>query len=101
VSVLRRAGVDVVYLHDVASPEYLARLNENPNHVYTRDSAITLPWLPGRFIRGAMRKAVRRHEPGVMASALSALGQSEILALDTGLFLEGGDVIPIVRGGSR
>jgi N-dimethylarginine dimethylaminohydrolase len=99
VRVLRAAGVAVVYLRDVVSPEHLARLDENPNHAYTRDSAITLPWLPGRFIGATMRKPVRRHEPRVMVSALSALGQSEILAMDTGLFLEGGDVIPIRPGG--
>jgi N-dimethylarginine dimethylaminohydrolase len=101
VSVLQSVGVEVVYLHDVARREHLARLDQNPNHVYTRDSAITLPWLPGCFIRGAMRKPVRRHEPDVMASALSRLGQSEVLAMAPELFLEGGDVIPIAREGKR
>jgi N-dimethylarginine dimethylaminohydrolase len=101
VSVLQDAGVEVVYLHDVARREHLARLDENPNHVYTRDSAITLPWLPGRFIRGAMRKPIRRDEPDVMASALSTLGQSEVPVIGPGLFLEGGDVIPIAREGKR
>jgi N-dimethylarginine dimethylaminohydrolase len=88
VSVLRGAGVEVIYLRDVASPRDLDRLDENPNHVYTRDSACTLPWLPGRFIRGAMRKPVRRNEPEVMASVLGSLGQSELLAMAPGLFLE-------------
>jgi N-dimethylarginine dimethylaminohydrolase len=101
VSRLRGAGIEVVYLRDVARPEHLARLDENPNHVYTRDSAVTLPWLPGRFIRGAMRKPVRRNEPEVMASALSALGQSELLSIDADLVLEGGDVIPFAREGRR
>jgi N-dimethylarginine dimethylaminohydrolase len=101
VRVLQDAGVEVVYFHDVARREHLARLDDNPNHVYTRDSAITLPWLPGRFIRGAMRKPVRRHEPDVLASALNALGQSEVLAMAAGLFLEGGDVIPFAREGKR
>jgi N-dimethylarginine dimethylaminohydrolase len=101
VSRLRGAGIEVVYLRDVARPEHLALLDENPNHVYTRDSAVTLPWLPGRFIRGAMRKPVRRNEPEVMASALGTLGQTEILAMDAGLVLEGGDVIPFTREGRR
>ena len=101
VSALRGAGVEVVYLHDVVSPEHRARLDANPNHVYTRDSAITLPWLPGRFIRGAMRKPVRRNEPDVMASALSTLGQSETLVMNPKLFLEGGDVIPFARDRKR
>jgi len=101
VRALRSAGVEVVYLHEVASPEHRARLDANPNHVYTRDSAITLPWLPGRFIRGAMRKPIRRDEPDVMASALSTLGQSESLAMNPDLFLEGGDVIPFARDGKR
>ena len=101
VRALRGAGVEVVYLHDVATPEHLARLDANPNHVYTRDSAITLPWLPGRFIRGAMRKPVRRAEPDVMTSALSTLGQFETLAMNPELVLEGGDVIPFAREGKR
>jgi N-dimethylarginine dimethylaminohydrolase len=101
VRALRGAGIEVVYLDQVARPEHLARLDENPNHVYTRDSAITLPWLPGRFIRGAMRKPVRRNEPDVMACALSTLGQSEILSMDADLVLEGGDVIPFARDGRR
>lgn len=100
VSALREAGVEVVYLRDAADPAHLERLAENPNHVYTRDSAITLPWLPGRFFRGVMRKPVRRGEPEVMASALSALGQSE-LAIAAKLFVEGGDVIPFARQGRR
>jgi N-dimethylarginine dimethylaminohydrolase len=101
VHALRGAGVEVVYLGDVVAPEHRSHLGENPNHVYTRDSAITLPWLPGSFIRGAMRKPVRRNEPEVMASVLSTLGQSEILAVPPGLSLEGGDVIPYAREGRR
>jgi len=101
VRTLRGAGIEVVYLDQVARPEHLARLDENPNHVYTRDSAITLPWLPGHFIRGAMRKPVRRKEPDVMASALGTLGLTEILAMDGDHFLEGGDVIPLAREGRR
>ncbi|HET9242183.1 MAG TPA: arginine deiminase family protein [Gaiella sp.] len=64
---LRSVGTEIVYLRDVVGSRARRHLEENPNHVYTRDSAITLPWLPNVFIRGAMRKAIRRREPDVMA----------------------------------
>lgn len=98
---LRSVGTEIVYLRDVVGSGARRHLEENPNHVYTRDSAITLPWLPNAFIRGAMRKAIRRREPDVMASALEALGLDELVAMPAGSFLEGGDVIPIVLSGKR
>jgi N-dimethylarginine dimethylaminohydrolase len=68
---------------------------------YTRDPAITIPWLPGWFIRGAMRKPVRSKEPDILAAALRALGLRELFAVPASVFLEGGDVIPLARGGRR
>jgi N-dimethylarginine dimethylaminohydrolase len=100
VASVESAGVEVVRLPDVVDEHGRRALDENPNHVYTRDAAITLPWLPGRFVRGAMRQPVRRGEPDVLASALWALGLEEILA-PQGCFLEGGDVIPLARDGRR
>ena len=100
VSSLESAGVEVVRLLDFVDEHGRRALVANPNHVYTRDAAITLPWLPGRFVRGAMRRSVRRGEPEVLASALGALGLEEILAADE-CFLEGGDVIPLAHGDRR
>jgi N-dimethylarginine dimethylaminohydrolase len=101
VASLEDAGVETVRLSDVVVDDRGRRaLEENPNHVYTRDGAITLPWLPGRFMRGAMRRAVRRGEPDVLASALKGLGLEEILAPHEG-FLEGGDVIPLAHESRR
>lgn len=100
VASLESAGVEVVRLPDIVDEHGRRALEQNPNHVYTRDAAITLPWLPGRFVRGAMRRPVRRSEPDVLASALGAIGLEEILApLDC--FLEGGDVIPLAHEGRR
>ena len=101
VSRLARAGIEPVFLGQVVDTHARVHLDGNPNHVYTRDSAITLPWLPGWFIRGSMRKTVRRREPDVMASALVALGLQELFAMPPGLVLEGGDVIPLARDGRR
>ena len=94
------AGVKAVRLSDVVDEHGRGALEENPNHVYTRDAVITLPWLPGQFVRGAMRQPVRRGEPAVLASALRALGLEEILAADE-CFLEGGDVVPLAHEGRR
>jgi N-dimethylarginine dimethylaminohydrolase len=100
VAAVEAAGVEVVRLLDLVDEQGRRALDENPNHVYTRDAAITLPWLPGRFVRGVMRRPPRRGEPDVLASALEALELEQLLAPD-GCFLEGGDVIPLARGGRR
>ena len=97
---LESAGIEAVRLADVVEERGRRALDANPNHVYTRDAAITLPWLPGRFLRGAMRQPVRAGEPEVLASALGALGLEEILVPQE-CFLEGGDVIPLAHDGRR
>ena len=66
----------------------------NPNHVYARDSAVTLPWAPRHFIPCNMARAIRRNEPRVMARAMTSLGLTPLLQLPGQLHLEGGDVIP-------
>lgn len=66
----------------------------NPNHVFTRDSAVTLPWAPRHFIPCNMARAIRRNEPRVMARAMTSLGLTPLLQLPGQLHLEGGDVIP-------
>jgi len=100
VACLENAGVETVRLADLLDEHGRPALEQDPNHVYTRDAAITFPWLPGRFLRGAMRHPVRRREPDVLASALSALGLEEILAPQH-CFLEGGDVIPLAHERGR
>lgn len=96
---VRAAGVEVVRLADlVPASKELAR---NPNQVYTRDAALTLPWLPGLYVRGAMRVPLRRPEAAVLAAALRKLGLREALAPPSGAFLEGGDVIPLALDGRR
>jgi N-dimethylarginine dimethylaminohydrolase len=100
VACIEDAGVETVRLAGLLDEDGRRALEQNPNHVYTRDAAITLPWLPGRFLRGAMRHPLRRGEPDVVASALAALGLKEILAPQH-CFLEGGDVIPLAHEGGR
>jgi N-dimethylarginine dimethylaminohydrolase len=96
------AGVEVVRLAGlVGESEVWNHVRTNPNQVYTRDSVITLPWLPGWYVAGAMRAPMRRPEVEVTAAALRALGLRELFAAPPGCFLEGGDVIPLVRDGRR
>jgi N-dimethylarginine dimethylaminohydrolase len=102
VGALRDAGVEVVRLADlVGGSETWRHVEQNPNQVYTRDSAITLPWLPGWFLGGAMRAPIRRPEVAVMREALQALGLQELFSTPAGAFLEGGDVIPFAHHGRR
>jgi N-dimethylarginine dimethylaminohydrolase len=101
VALLRAAGIAVVQLGDILSGAARHALDAEPNYVYTRDAVITLPWLPGYFVRGAMRKPIRRAEPAIYARALRALGLLELFAVPEGRFLEGGDVIPFAIGDRR
>jgi N-dimethylarginine dimethylaminohydrolase len=102
VQAIEAAGVEVVGLREVVGGTAAWRgVERNPNHVYTRDSAITLPWLPGHYLRCAMRAPIRRPEPGVLAQALARLGLRELLAAPADHVLEGGDVIPLAREGRR
>jgi N-dimethylarginine dimethylaminohydrolase len=101
VTSLEDADIEVVRLLDIVDEHGRRAVDQNPNHVYTRDAAITLPWLPGRFVPAAMRHPLRRGEPDVLASVLKALGLEPIDAPPPGCFLEGGDVIPFAHDGRR
>jgi N-dimethylarginine dimethylaminohydrolase len=102
VGALRAADVPVVTLSELIGDEEIwDEVRHNPNHVYTRDSAITIPWLPGWYIGAAMRAPIRRPEPPATAAALRALGLRELFSTPTDHFLEGGDVIPLAHNGLR
>jgi len=102
VAAVRAAGIEVVELRELVREARLrGQIERNPNQVYTRDAAITLPWLPGWYIGGAMRMPVRRQEVAVVTAGLRALGLRELFTAPQGCFLEGGDVIPAVIDGRR
>ncbi|MEG3918557.1 arginine deiminase family protein [Microcoleus sp. T3_A4] len=77
------------------SQQFSSYLTTNPNLVYTRDAIITMPWVPDGYIIGRMVKKIRQKEPEFMSSVAKLLGLKPILEIPEGLFLEGGDVIPI------
>jgi N-dimethylarginine dimethylaminohydrolase len=100
---LLRAHVDqVIYLRDLIGedPAFIATAR-NPNQVFTRDSLITIPWLPDRSVRGRMAKSLRRAESDALAAAVERLGLTELIQLPAVLHLEGGDVVPFARDGRR
>lgn len=90
--------LELTHLVDVAQWPTLAT---NPNHVFTRDSAITFPTAPEVYLPGRMREPLRRPESQVLGAALRALGLSPLPSTPEGVFLEGGDVIPFERAGCR
>lgn len=99
---LGETGVEVLRLDTLLpSDEIERRLGASPNQVFTRDSAVTLPWAPSRFLACAMLRPVRAQEPATMAAALTALGLSPLLRLPEGAVLEGGDVVPFGYDGKR
>lgn len=102
VELLRKHVQRVIYLSEVVGEhEFFEATRANPNQVFTRDSIITLPWLPDAYITPNMAKALRRPESRATELALQRLGLREIIRLPEHLFLEGGDVIPYSREGRR
>lgn len=98
------AGTDrLVYLSSlVGHLPYFAAARTNPNLVFTRDAAITLPWAPHVYLPARMAKPIRRAEVPIMSAALEGLGLSSVQwGGDETMFLEGGDVIPFAREGKR
>lgn len=73
----------------------------NPNLMFTRDSAITLPWAPTSYIPARFALPSRQDESLIMANALGNLGLEPIIHLEADEYLEGGDVLPVVHDGMR
>jgi N-dimethylarginine dimethylaminohydrolase len=77
----------VIYLSDVISDEPEFRFSvDNPNQVFTRDSVITLPWLPGVYFRSRLKPSLRRIESETTSAALARLGLREIVRLPDSIF---------------
>lgn len=76
-------------------------LLSDPNQVFTRDSLITIPWVPEGYIAARLRPERRRSEPAVMSAAVERIGLREIVRVPQGMFLEGGDCVPFVHQGRR
>jgi N-dimethylarginine dimethylaminohydrolase len=97
--------VRVAYLADILGSSHLPscrnHLAANPNHLFTHDALITVPWVPDGFILGRMKKEIRRHEPAVWEKAAQELGLREMIRIPAPLVLEGGDVMPICYRGKR
>jgi N-dimethylarginine dimethylaminohydrolase len=102
VAAIEQAGIVVHHLGDLVAgdPEVEPGLG-NPNQVYTRDALVTLPWLPGAYIAGRMHAPIRQTERVAMEAAMARLGLTAVADVPDGLVLEGGDVIPLIRGGRR
>jgi N-dimethylarginine dimethylaminohydrolase len=97
--------VPVMYLSEILGnlrlPHFEQDLRSNPNYIFTHDAIITIPWVPGGYILGNMRRPLRRDEPTVLAEVAQTLGYEEILKLPPELYLEGGDVMPLCHDGRR
>ncbi|MGI5466262.1 dimethylarginine dimethylaminohydrolase family protein [Streptomyces sp. CA-132043] len=97
------AGVDCRYLMELAEESVDVRAAQyDPNLMFARDAAITLPWVPEVYLPARMAKPLRRTEVPILSAALEALGLNRLEwggAEDA--YLEGGDVVPFSRGGNR
>lgn len=102
VDLLRKNVHQVIYLAELLVNEKIYEpAKTNPNQVFTRDSVITLPWLPNGYISAKMKKSLRQPEVSTMKSAVKKLGLREITSLPEDLVLEGGDVIPFSYEGKK
>jgi N-dimethylarginine dimethylaminohydrolase len=95
--------VETLFLDDILKhdPDYRAEAARNPNLMFTRDSAITLPWAPNVFIPTRLALPCRANESLLMGKALGRLGMSPIASFDDDEFIEGGDVLPAMDNGKR
>jgi N-dimethylarginine dimethylaminohydrolase len=92
----------VIHLGDLIGNDLMVpSAASSPNQVFTRDSLITLPWLPGGYFRARLKPPQRRAEADVMQAAVERLGLREIIRLPEDIYLEGGDVIPFAYKGRR
>lgn len=102
VTAIEGTGTPVVWLSEVLTGDpVLKPVAVNPNQIYTRDALVTLPWMPGTYIAGRMHAPIRQPERDVMTTVMDRLGLRRIVDIPEGLVLEGGDVIPFCRNGSR
>jgi N-dimethylarginine dimethylaminohydrolase len=69
-------------------------LQDNPNHVFTHDAILTIPWIPKGYFLGNMKMQLRQHEPQILAKVAEKLGLKELVKIPPHHYLEGGDVIP-------
>ena len=102
VASLRRYVKTVHLLSELVGDQPVwARTGRCLNQVFTRDSLITLPWLPSAYVPARMRPEQRRPETHTLEAAVLRLGLRELVRLPPEMFLEGGDVIPFARDGRR
>jgi len=87
---------DIAGDHEAYTQAYM-----NPNQVFTRDSLITLPWVPDGYIAACMKPLLRRAETRTMQVAVERLGLREITRVPKEFVVEGGDLVPFHREGRR
>lgn len=94
---IHELGISTVDLHEILGKKASHDSFASPNTMFTRDSAITLPWAPGLYIESRFALKSREPETETMSTALRALGLNEFCKLSPGSLLEGGDVIAVMH----
>lgn len=94
-------GFELIELADIVSTNMQNAIRQNPNTMYTRDSSVTIPWLPGTMIISSMKEDVRKIESELITEAATRLGFNNILRVPSDLTLEGGDVFPLILDSKR
>jgi N-dimethylarginine dimethylaminohydrolase len=100
---LLKQHTQITYLNELLAddPVFQKDCRENPNLMFCRDSAVTLPWDSQHFIPARLALAGRRNESAIMGGALAKIGLKPIIAFGDDEYLEGGDVLPAMNEGKR
>lgn len=95
--------VEPLFLNDVLGGHapFAAEAETNPNLIFMRDSSVTLPWAPSRYIPARPALPSRAGEAAIVAAALDRLGMSALTRFEHDEYLEGGDVLPVTFDGKR
>ncbi|UCI34053.1 dimethylarginine dimethylaminohydrolase family protein [Mesorhizobium sp. B4-1-4] len=95
--------VETLYLDDVIGDHepFHAEAANNPNLIFMRDSSVTLPWAPDKFIPTRPALPSRAREAVVVSAALQRLGMSPLTQFEHDEYLEGGDVLPVTFNDKR
>lgn len=98
---IEQSGIEVVDLLDLVGDDSKQLVTANPNSIFTRDPAVTLPWAPDVAIITNMTLKARQNEPEIMHQALQKMGIINFIKVPDEYKVEGGDVLPVVHDGKR
>lgn len=94
-------GIEVLELLDFLEKKNHEEVTSNPNSIFLRDPAITIPWNGKALIKSNMKIKGREKEPELAILALRRIIPDAIVYKIGEGFIEGGDVTFVVHEGQK